>query len=59
MAAEDLTLSEDLYDAREPLGVVLRHDLGMSNRATPGEHRFEVSAGPRSSIAARTEVMPR
>jgi hypothetical protein len=59
VASEELPLSEDLYEATEPLGVVMRHDLGISGRAAPGEHRFEVSTGRAASVAARTEIMPR
>jgi hypothetical protein len=59
VASADLELSEDLYDTAELLGVAMRHDLDVSSRATPGEHRFEVSTGRTASIAARTEVMPR
>jgi hypothetical protein len=59
VAGEDLSLSEDLYGVNEPIGVVMRHDLEISDRATPGEHRFEVSTGRASSVAARTEITPR
>jgi hypothetical protein len=59
VASADLPLSEDLYGVNEPLGVVMRHDLQISGRATAGEHRFEVSTGRASAIAARTEITPR
>ncbi len=59
VATSELMLSDDLYEARETLGVVLRHDLEVSSRAAPGEYRFEVSTGDDSTFAARTEVMGR
>jgi hypothetical protein len=58
-ATQNVELSEDLFNAREELGVVLRHDLSVSNRAAPGEYRFELTAGSDTAYPARTELTGR